>query len=176
MRIPPLHSATARKSRKASAVPCPCPAAWPRLSIPAARFAATAVRPAPFARISCCARPDSNACNPQSPCREADDYAQVNRHRALHREDEVSRGEGRSHRRDFLAKTALVGTVLAVGPLSLAAVSDPPKEAKRERQELRRGENKMKTRKLGIRSLGNRVGVHEHQRQLRTSRRQDPGH
>ena len=41
-------------------------------------------------------------------------------------------------RRDFLANTALIGAGLAVGPLSWAASSDPPKEI-----------NKMKTRKLG---------------------------
>jgi aryl-alcohol dehydrogenase-like predicted oxidoreductase len=41
-------------------------------------------------------------------------------------------------RRDFLASTALIGAGLAVGPLSLAASSDQPKEI-----------NKMKTRRLG---------------------------
>src|SRR5437870_6109091 len=41
-------------------------------------------------------------------------------------------------RRDFVANTALIGTGLAVGPLSWAASSDQPKKS-----------NKMKTRKLG---------------------------
>ena len=49
-------------------------------------------------------------------------------------------------RRDFLANTALIGAGLAVGPSLWAASSDQPKESDKG---LRRGKNKMKTRKLG---------------------------
>jgi aryl-alcohol dehydrogenase-like predicted oxidoreductase len=49
-------------------------------------------------------------------------------------------------RRDFVIQTALVGAGLVVGTLSWAASSDRLKESDKG---LRRGENKMKTRKLG---------------------------
>jgi aryl-alcohol dehydrogenase-like predicted oxidoreductase len=53
-------------------------------------------------------------------------------------------------RRDFLAKTALIGAGLAVGPLLLAACSDQPREiANTSNKGLDSGKNKMKTRKLG---------------------------
>jgi aryl-alcohol dehydrogenase-like predicted oxidoreductase len=53
-------------------------------------------------------------------------------------------------RRDFLAKTALIGAGLAVGPLLLAACSEQPKETNnRSDKGLDSGKNKMKTRKLG---------------------------
>lgn len=53
-------------------------------------------------------------------------------------------------RRDFLAKTALVGAGLAVGPLLLAACSDQSKEiANTSNKGLDSGTNKMRTRKLG---------------------------
>jgi aryl-alcohol dehydrogenase-like predicted oxidoreductase len=53
-------------------------------------------------------------------------------------------------RRDFLAKTALIGAGLAVGPLLLAACSGQPHEiANTSNKGLDSGKNKMKTRKLG---------------------------
>jgi aryl-alcohol dehydrogenase-like predicted oxidoreductase len=53
-------------------------------------------------------------------------------------------------RRDFLAKNALLGAGLAVGPLLLVACSDQPKEiTNRSDKGLDSGKNKMKTRKLG---------------------------
>lgn len=53
-------------------------------------------------------------------------------------------------RRDFLAKTAMLGVGLAVGPLLLAACSDQPQEiANTSNKGLDSGNNKMKTRKLG---------------------------
>jgi hypothetical protein len=53
-------------------------------------------------------------------------------------------------RRDFLAKTILIGAGLAVGPLLLAACSEQPKEiANTSNKGLDSGTNKMKTRKLG---------------------------
>jgi aryl-alcohol dehydrogenase-like predicted oxidoreductase len=51
-------------------------------------------------------------------------------------------------RRDFLANAAVVGAGLAVGPLSWAASSDQPKQIN-SGNGLRRGKDKMKTRKLG---------------------------
>src|SRR6185295_10581686 len=50
-------------------------------------------------------------------------------------------------RRDFLANTAVIGAGLAVGPLLWAACSDQPKEINNRSD--KRGENKMKTRKMG---------------------------
>jgi aryl-alcohol dehydrogenase-like predicted oxidoreductase len=53
-------------------------------------------------------------------------------------------------RRDFLAKSALLGAGLAVGPLLLAACSEQPKEiANTSNKGLDSGTNKMKTRRLG---------------------------
>jgi aryl-alcohol dehydrogenase-like predicted oxidoreductase len=53
-------------------------------------------------------------------------------------------------RRAFLTNTALIGTGLAVGPLSWAASSEPPKEiSNRSDKGLSVGANKMKIRKLG---------------------------
>lgn len=53
-------------------------------------------------------------------------------------------------RRDFLAKTALLGAGLAVGPLLLAACAEQPQEtANTSNKGLGRGTNKMRTRKLG---------------------------
>lgn len=53
-------------------------------------------------------------------------------------------------RRDFLAKTAMLGAGLAVGPLLLAACANQPKEsANTSNKGLDSGKNKMKTRKLG---------------------------
>jgi hypothetical protein len=53
-------------------------------------------------------------------------------------------------RRNFMTKTILLGAVLAVGSLSLAATSDQPKEINnRSDKGLRKGENNMETRKLG---------------------------
>lgn len=53
-------------------------------------------------------------------------------------------------RRDFLAKSALIGAGLAVGPLLLAACSEQPKEiANTSNKGLDSGTNKMKTRRLG---------------------------
>src|SRR5437773_1956744 len=53
-------------------------------------------------------------------------------------------------RRDFVTKTALVGAGLLVGKLSWAASSDQPKEINNWSDKgLHKGENKMKTRKLG---------------------------
>jgi aryl-alcohol dehydrogenase-like predicted oxidoreductase len=53
-------------------------------------------------------------------------------------------------RRDFLAKSALIGAGLAVGPLLLAACSDQPQEvANTSNKGLGRGTNRMRTRKLG---------------------------
>ncbi len=49
-------------------------------------------------------------------------------------------------RRDFVAKTALVGASLAVGKLSWAASSDQPKDTNNWND---KGRSKMKTRKLG---------------------------
>jgi aryl-alcohol dehydrogenase-like predicted oxidoreductase len=53
-------------------------------------------------------------------------------------------------RRDFLVNAALIGAGLAVGPLSWAASSDQPKEINNGSENaIRKGKNKMKTRKLG---------------------------
>jgi aryl-alcohol dehydrogenase-like predicted oxidoreductase len=53
-------------------------------------------------------------------------------------------------RRDFLATTSLVGTVLTVGSLSWATSSDQPNEIKNGSDKgLHKGQNKMKARKLG---------------------------
>jgi aryl-alcohol dehydrogenase-like predicted oxidoreductase len=53
-------------------------------------------------------------------------------------------------RRAFLTNTALIGTGLAVGPLSWAASSEPPKEiSNRSDKGLSIAANKMKIRKLG---------------------------
>lgn len=53
-------------------------------------------------------------------------------------------------RRDFLAKTTLIGAGLAVGPLLLAACSNQTKEiANTNNKGLESGSNKMRTRKLG---------------------------
>ena len=53
-------------------------------------------------------------------------------------------------RRDFLAKTAMLGVGLAVGPLLLAACSDQPQEiANTSNKGIDSGKNRMKTRKLG---------------------------
>jgi aryl-alcohol dehydrogenase-like predicted oxidoreductase len=53
-------------------------------------------------------------------------------------------------RRDFLAHTALIGAGLAIGPLACATSSDPSKGINSGSDKwLRRGESKMKTRKLG---------------------------
>jgi aryl-alcohol dehydrogenase-like predicted oxidoreductase len=53
-------------------------------------------------------------------------------------------------RRDFLAKSTLLGAGLAVGPLLLTACSDQPKQINNTSNKgLDSGKNKMKTRKLG---------------------------
>ncbi len=53
-------------------------------------------------------------------------------------------------RRDFLAKTALIGAGLAVGPLLLSACSNQPKEINNLSDKVPRGgKSTMKTRKLG---------------------------
>src|SRR5215204_1055122 len=53
-------------------------------------------------------------------------------------------------RRDFLAKTALAGAGLAVGPLLLAACSHQPEEiTSTSNKGLDGGKNRMRTRKLG---------------------------
>ncbi len=53
-------------------------------------------------------------------------------------------------RRDFLAKTALSGAAVAVGPLLWTACSDPPKELTNQGDKgLDTGKNKMQVRKLG---------------------------
>ena len=68
-------------------------------------------------------------------------------------------------RRELLIQTALGATALAAGPLLSAAATAQPKR-----------EGKMKTRKLGKLEVSEaRCRVHEHQRQLRSARRQSPG-
>jgi aryl-alcohol dehydrogenase-like predicted oxidoreductase len=52
-------------------------------------------------------------------------------------------------RRDFLAKTAVIGAGLVVGPLLLAACSDQKESANTSNKGLDSGKNKMRTRKLG---------------------------
>jgi hypothetical protein len=51
-------------------------------------------------------------------------------------------------RRDFLAQTALIGAVLPVGSVAWAASPDQPAQIK-NRSDRERGNNQMKTRKLG---------------------------
>lgn len=53
-------------------------------------------------------------------------------------------------RRDFVAKTALIGAGLVIGSSARAAASEQSEKINNGRgQETTRGENKMKTRKLG---------------------------
>ena len=74
-------------------------------------------------------------------------------------------------RRTLMTRTALIGAGLVAGPLVLAACSGATPQIDN------RSANRMQNRKLGaLGSLRTRGRVHEHQRQLRTARRQEPGH
>ena len=73
-------------------------------------------------------------------------------------------------RRDLMARTALIGAGLGAGPLVLAGCANKPEDISN------RSDNDMQTRRLGALDVSELGRVHEHQRQLRASRGQEPGH